>query len=96
MRAALDAERLLGTAVLSFLPFIHPTVWVERRSLSAADGRLMDILREQLACCGPANLTRPECPGCSCTAPAAAGLVALFLVASVAVVAGFALGWAGV
>lgn len=47
---------------------ILPPVRVECPAPPAADSRLIDILKEQLARCGPANLTRPECPACNCVA----------------------------
>lgn len=51
--------------MFSLLPYVHLAIRAECPAAPEADGRLIDILREQLARCGPANLTR-HCPPCHC------------------------------
>lgn len=92
MLAALEAARLIGTAVFSLLPFVHLAIRVECPAAPEADGRLIDILREQLSRCGPANLAR-QCPPCHCIATSDAGWFTIFLAACLAALAGAADGW---
>ena len=86
----------LGTAVLQAIaPLLVSTLW-RPSVLCQVEGpfvneQLLDILREQLARCGPPNLTVPPCPACRCEPSL---VTCALLVAGVVVLCGvcFALG----